>query len=195
MPFFIHFKITPEQRKRAKKLAPKGAYNDNSITDGERNVIGVLAELCFIDLLKTFVDVSAIDYTPTYDYDILVGTTKVDVKTKQRNYPPTNDYDASIVDYNKQKCDCYIFTSITTNKAGEYTDFYFLGYLEPEEYFKLSTFKRKGDPDGTNMIKKNNVYVPFKITKDCHQLKYHHLKQFPEECFEEALANGYDIVR
>lgn len=177
----LKLKIPDQLIVSANNSVPKKAYNKRSITDGQRNVIGVLAELCTIHTFSIVNPTvySGIRYEPCHDYDMTFNGVKVDIKTKQRTVPPKLDYDASIVAYSKdmQGCDAYMFTSITVEKgSGRFKDFYMIGLISKEEYFQKATFMKKGDPDGGNMIYKNGQMVPFTIVEDCYNLKYSNLK-------------------
>lgn len=122
-----------------------------------------------------------INYSPCYDYDMIVDGIKFDVKTKQRTVTPRTDYDCSIVAYSKdkQRCDSYIFTSVTLDRqTNEYTEFYLIGYMPKLDYFNRAVFKKKGEPDGGNNIFKNGKMVEFKIVEDCYNLKYADLNPF-----------------
>lgn len=195
MSYFIHCKIPRNLIAEANKLAPKGAINNRSITNGERNVVGVLGELCYIKLIECICVDSFIDYTPTYDYDMLLGTLKFDVKTKQRTVAPRGDYAASIAAYskNKQHCDYYAFTSITIDRAtNEYTDFYYLGHIRKNNYFKRATFKKKGELDGNNIVNKNGNFKPFTITEDCYNIEYNKLTQYPIDILD-GLSDDFNL--
>ncbi len=175
----IKIPITKSLISLAQDLAPTEAINNRSITKGERNTLGVLGELCTIKVLLK-AGIEAIDYSPTYDYDLLVNGVKIDVKTKQRTVAPRYDYDASIVAYSKDKqmCDEYIFTSITIDRETKgFKDFYIIGKMKKYDYFKNSTFMRKGDPDGNNTIFKNGRLQTFKIVEDCYNMKYGQLEE------------------
>lgn len=85
-------------------LAKTEALNttlNRSITNGKRNVMGTIGELCYLVLLDSIYDTDLINYNPTYDYDVILQNLKIDVKSKQRNVPPQPNYDASIVAYSQ----------------------------------------------------------------------------------------------
>lgn len=92
--YAIKYKISQDDVAIARELAPTRAYNNLSITNGERNVIGVLGEICYIKMMAHLIPRKEIDYIPSYHYDVLIAELKIDVKTKQRTVPPEADYTA-----------------------------------------------------------------------------------------------------
>lgn len=202
MSKIIHRTIDPYYIQIAKENAPSNAYNKRSITNGERNVVGLLGELYYLRLVEEIYNDHTTFYKPTFDYDVTIKANnrdiKVDVKTKQRTGPPKDYYAASIAAYSKdqQDCDYYAFTSITVDKydSDSFSDFYFLGFIKKEDFFKQATFMKKGDLDGDNVVWKNGVKRPFTITEDCYNLPYSKLTQYSDDFLEPAFKDGFKFV-
>lgn len=196
--YAIKYKITQDDIALATKLAPTRAYNEYSITKGQRNVVGVLGEICYVKMMSYLLPRKEIDYTPSYDYDVLIGGYKVDVKTKQRTVAPQSSYAASIAAYSKdlQMCDYYAFTSITVarDNKDDFLDFYFIGNMSKSKYFSLAEFKRKGDSDGDNFVATKGK--TFTIVEDCYNLEYkslYHTKPEHIEILEEKGLSRYKL--
>lgn len=151
--------ITEEQIKRATKLYDFKVLK-NSITKGESNIYGALGEIITYDYYSKLFPVV---FENTYDYDMIIGGHKIDVKSKKTTVPPKPNYNCSIANYNiTQKCDFYHFCRIHENlKVG-----YLLGFSKKEDFFTLAEFKQKGQSDGAN----------FKFTTDCYNLPISSLK-------------------
>ena len=101
--------ISREQIERAKKLYP---FNDlkGSITKGVSNIYGALGEVIIYDLSKK--NGLNVDFTSTYDYDLIIENYKIDVKTKRTTVTPKPNYLCSISAFNtRQECDFYFFLS------------------------------------------------------------------------------------
>lgn len=191
--YILKYSIPPKLIRRAEELSLTESLN-KSITNGERNVMGTLGELCYLTLIATIYDLDDITYEPTYNYDIKIGEVKIDVKSKQRNVQPQSDYAASIVAYSKDKqlCDYYAFTTITVgNNPTNFKDFYFLGHIKKHDYFSQATFMKKGQSDGGNYIRGKGE---FKIRADCYNLNYNQLDQYPIDSLDEALTKGFQII-
>jgi predicted DNA-binding protein len=115
--------ITEKQIEEAKKLYEFDELN-NSITKGKSNIFGALGEIIVRDY---FIENKfKVNFTSTYDYDMIINNYKVDVKTKKTTVKPKVNYNCSISNSNiKQKTDYYFFVRITEDlKTG-----YLLGYI------------------------------------------------------------------
>ena len=159
-------KISEEQIERAKQLYP---FNElkGSIAKGESNIYGALGEVIIYDLSKK--NGLDVDFTSTYDYDLIIENYKVDVKTKRTTVIPKPNYLCSISSFNTgQKCDFYFFLRINENLK----DCYLLGYKKKIDFFKEATFNQKGSLDVNGW--------PFK--DDCYNLKIEMLNEFKYSC-------------
>ena len=148
--------ITAEDITKARILAEDMGQLKNSITKGQGNIYGFLGEIIVSKFL-------GIELSNTYDYDMILNNTKIDVKTKRVNTPPKDYYECSVAGLNtKQQCDVYVFTRILKDM----TTGWILGYLNKEDYFKKSTFLKKGEIDPSNN---------WKVSTDCYNLSINKL--------------------
>ena len=151
-----HINITSEDITKANILAEEMGQLKNSITKGQGNIHGFLGEIIVSKFL-------GVEISNTYDYDMVFNNTKIDVKTKRVTTPPKDYYECSVADLNtKQKCDVYVFTRILKDM----TTGWILGYLNKEDYFKKSTFLKKGEIDPSNN---------WKVSTDCYNLSINKL--------------------
>ena len=158
-------KISNEQIERAKKLYPFKELK-NSITKGLGNLRGALGEIIIFDFFtqKGY----KVDFNSTFDFDLIIGGHKIDVKSKASNYKPIDSFNCSIpASQKKQKCDYYFFTYISY----DYKKCYLVGYKSKKSFFEEAKFSRKGeiDPNG------NGVWT---FKDDCYNLKIETLKDF-----------------
>lgn len=154
--------ITKEQIERAKKLYPFKELK-GSITKGNSNIYGALGEIIIYDLsVEKGMDV---DFNSTYDYDLIINNYKVDVKTKRTTVIPKEDYLCSISSFNTtQKCDFYFFLRINENLK----ECYLIGYKSKGDFFKESSFNKKGTLDVNGWTFKD----------DCYNIKIKQLNKF-----------------
>lgn len=133
-------KPTEEQKKLAHKLANEMGSIKNSITKGEGNAAGFLAELVVASLLDG-------QAKSTKDYDIITKDGKtIDVKTKRTKVPPRDYYECSIAKTSlHQNCDYYVFTRCLPDGT-----IYILGDCSKDNYFKKARELKKGQQDGDN---------------------------------------------
>jgi hypothetical protein len=193
----LHKPISQVVLDAAAATVPSGKLNRQTIHEnGEGGVIGAIAEIYMLQILDTlYPDKEILDHSnQSYDYDILLGGIKLDVKAKKRTVAVRPDYDVSIAHYTKdqQKCDMYAFCSVTVDRNDRPLDFYYVGMMRKDDYFKRATFKRKGDPDGDNRLPNGQ---PFRIKKDCWNLKYKDLHQFSVEVLEPLKQKGYRFIQ
>jgi hypothetical protein len=130
--------ISEEQLKRAEELFEFKKLN-NSITSGEGNLAGALGEILVCDLFKG-------EQQNTYDYDIIIDTKKIDVKTKRftAKFTPTTNWNLNIPDFNTgQECDYYCFVGM----ADDYTSAYFYGFIKKNDFYSKAKFGKKGEAD------------------------------------------------
>lgn len=158
----IELNITKEQIKKAKELYEFNSLK-GSITNGESNIYGALGEVVTYDYLM--LKGHNVNFKSTYDYDMLVDTYKVDVKTKRTTVKPKDYYFCSISSFNtKQKCDFYFFVRVKE----DYSKAYLLGYISKTKFYNQSIFKRKGDLDTNG----------FKFKDDCYNIEVKQLNSF-----------------
>ena len=118
---------------------------DSSRTGGKGNLVGFVGE----ELTAAYTDATMVD---NYDYDILVGNLKVDVKTKSCSSPPKPHYLCSVMSYQlKNECDGYYFVRV--NLASK--EAWLLGYCSKTRLLEKGFFAKKGDPDGSFTFKED----------------------------------------
>ena len=140
--------------ERAKELSDFGKLN-NSIRQGDGNLVGCLGELCALHCTNF----GEIELANTYDYDLIAGDLNIDVKTKECTSKPRLEYDCSVAAFNiKQDCDIYLFVRVLNN----YQKGWVLGWIEKYEYFKKAKFFKRGEIDPSNN---------FTVKADCYNLK------------------------
>lgn len=178
---------------------PKGRLNQQTIhKDGEGKLVGFIGEIYMDHIFELiFPELPRkVEADNSYDYDIVLDETKVDVKTKQRTVAVESDHDVSIAHYtkNKQMCDTYMFCSVTVDRATKTIpqDFFFMGYMDKSEFMTKATFRKKGQPDGGN---RRPDGTPFTITKDCWNLKCNQLNQFDRQSLLPLLDYGYQLIQ
>jgi hypothetical protein len=151
--------ITPQQIKRAKDLYSFNNLN-NSITKGENQIFGALGEIVVFDYYqnKGF----DVNFNSTYDYDMLVGGFKTEVKTKKvKTY--SEIVKATVCAKNiHQKCDYYYFVQV----AADMSKAWLLGYMPRGQFYREAIFKAKDDLDTDGFV----------FTEDCYNMNVNQLK-------------------
>jgi hypothetical protein len=142
---------TDEQKEKACELSKEMGHIRNSITKGQGNFAGFIAEIIVADLLNA-------ERSPTKDYDLILNDGRtVDVKTKRTTVIPKPYYDCSIAATSThQGCDLYVFTRYMEGGA-----LYILGDCSKEDYFNRARFLKRGEKDGDN---------GFIVKADCYNL-------------------------
>jgi len=142
---------TDEQKEKACELAKEMGHIRNSITKGQGNFAGFIAEIIVADLLNA-------KRAPTKDYDLILNDGRtVDVKTKRTTVIPKPYYDCSIAATSThQGCDLYVFTRYMEGGV-----LYILGDCSKEDYFNRARFLKRGEKDGDN---------GFIVKADCYNL-------------------------
>ncbi len=154
----VHVPPDDPIRKQAKSEAEKLGDLHGSITNGDGNFSGILAEFVVADVLDC-------ERCNTYERDLIRNGIAIDVKTKRRTVDPKPEYEASISDHNtEQDADVYYFTSVNT----ESNIVSLCGYLGTDAYYDVSTFYEQGDYDPSN---------GFEFKSDCYNVEYSKLKQ------------------
>ena len=160
----VEVEISVEILKKAESKARQMGKLKNSITKGLGNLAGFVGE----EIIREYIE--GIE-SNTYDYDVVKGDYKIDVKTKRTTVKPKAHYEASIAAYNtRQNCDIYAFVRVLE----DFSKAWILGWEFKKDYFKRSRRLYKGQLDGTN---------DFVVKADCYNLKYSQLRQFktPEQ--------------
>jgi hypothetical protein len=119
------------------------AYNDTTILEnGSGQRAGLIGEMAFAHALA--------EQRVTYQHlggdkqhhDFLVGDVKVDVKAKQRNVPPSYDYDAHVTASIKDAdCRLYVFVSVTNGQPT------LMGWCGKDEFWSKARIVQEGELD------------------------------------------------
>ncbi len=125
----------------------------NSIRRGEGNAYGFLGEIVLAKAIGATIQ-------NTFDYDLVVGKFKIDVKTKACTSEPQPDYDCSVAAFNiKQACDYYMFVRILE----DFSKVWLLGKKKKEDYYKEARFCEKGEIDELSTF-------DWRFKADCYNL-------------------------
>ena len=148
----IKVDITEDMIATANEKAIEMGKLNNSILNGAGSIAGFIGEQITLKVLGG-------QWSNTYDYDIVVGDKRIDVKTKQTTVTPLPHYECSIAAFNiEQKCDAYAFVRVLKDLSVGW----FLGVSEKDVYFNAATFMKKGDVDPSNN---------FIVRADCYNLR------------------------
>lgn len=154
---FPEVKITAEMSTRAFGKAVEMGKIKNSITGGDKNLIGFLGEEVVAKYL-------GVDPNNNYEKDIDYKGLGLEVKSKDTTAYPKGSYEVSVASYNtKQKCDHYVFTRILT----DFSVGWILGYMPKKDYYEKARKMTKGEIDGTNN---------FEVKADCWNMFISDLK-------------------
>lgn len=141
----------------------------NSILSGAGNIAGYVGQDAILAIY------SKARSTDTYDYDVSIGVSTFEVKTKQRTVKPRPTFECAVPLANpNQATDFYMFVSLWNFEKA-----YLLGYIKRDEFFKLARIQRKGDLD------QNNGFV---CKADCYSVKVNQLND-PEEIFKMGIKS------
>lgn len=159
----IKVQITQEMLDKA-KARDDGQMNFRSFLKGKGNIIGFLGEYIVQSVRSDFKNVDS------YDYDFLIGSQKIEIKTKSQSadQTPLSNWEASIdVNSLHQDTNFYIFCRIL-KKDDQYPYGWILGGISKKDYIDKSRRLAKGDFDGNN---------GYKVKQDCLNLEYINLRQ------------------
>ena len=149
-------KITKTALDRVRVRAEKLPLLKNSIRNGEGKIVAFIGEEVAKHVLKGRIE-------DTYDYDVIYGQTKVDVKTKERTVAPRSFYECSVANFNtRQDCDEYAFVSVLDN----FQEAWYLGKISKKKFYETATFHKKGEVDPANN---------FTFKADCYNIPIHKL--------------------
>jgi hypothetical protein len=125
----------------------------NSITNGRSEIYGKLGEV----IVKDYCDqITESSYNSTYDFDLIIGGLKAEVKTKRTTVIPQPHYNCSVSGFNtSQDCDIYVFVRILEDM----TSGYILGFLPRKKFYDLATFGEKGGLDDGFSFKSDTYNV------------------------------------
>ena len=158
----ITIKPTEAQKDKAIRLSKQLGSLKNSITKGEGNYAGLLAEIIMVDYLQG-------KHQSCRNYDIVLdGGKTVDVKTKRTTVYPKEYYACTIPKTSaNQKCDIYVFCRYNTKNE----HVYICGYIDKSTFFDRAHFGKKGEKDPYNTL----VYKA-----DCYEVAINDLKSIED---------------
>lgn len=142
----IKITISEADIEEAKKLFDFKKLN-NSITSGEGNLSGALGEILVCKYFNGRQE-------NTFDYDLIIRDTKIDVKTKRytAGLTPNINWNLNIPDFNTtQKCDYYCFIGL----SDKHDVAYIYGFINKEQFYNIAIFGKSGeiDPQGNGTWK------------------------------------------
>lgn len=136
----IEINITDDMLVKAREKAVEMGKLNNSILNGNGNLAGFIGEQIALFVLGG-------EWVNTFQYDLIVKGSKVDVKTKQTTVKPLPHYECSITEYNtNQDCDYYAFTRVKK----DFSVGWYLGVIKKHHYFKKARYLKKGEVDESN---------------------------------------------
>jgi hypothetical protein len=132
--------IDEATRENAKLILQGREVLKNSILHGAGSMAGTVGELAVAKFMKA-------KHAPTFDYDLLHGTLRIDVKTKQSHYAPRQNFRVNLPCVNiTQKCDWYVWTFVDY----DLTTCWIAGYSIKTEMPKLAVLRKKGEVNPDN---------------------------------------------
>jgi len=148
---------TDEMISKALKRAVQMGAIKKSITKGRGNLAGFMGEEAFCE----YTGASIVMDKNMFDYDVVLGNDRIEIKTKRRTVKPKPNYDVSVADTSThQRPDEYVFISMEfeeviaiNNKQKVYNELkniWLLGSKDAKEYFKHATKWDKGRVDRSN---------------------------------------------
>jgi hypothetical protein len=134
----ISLDVTAEHMEKAKALFEFKKLN-NSITEGDGNLAGALGEILVCEYYKGI-------QQNTFDYDLIIKSLKIDVKTKRytARFTPSLKWNLNIPDFNTtQDCDYYCFVGM----PDDYSKAYIYGFILKSKFYEIATFGAKDEID------------------------------------------------
>jgi hypothetical protein len=135
--------ITPnlEQVNRAAKLYEFQVLN-NSITEGDGNAAGAMAEICFFDYFKD--KGKEIIHAQHYDYDFILNQKKIEIKATRVNNPPRLAHQFKLpCNHYDQQCDFYCCIYV----MNDFSKVYINGYISKQDFFDNAILHLEGEKD------------------------------------------------
>ncbi len=155
----IEVKISDIDMMTARSRSDLMGVLASSRTQGKGNLAGFVGEA----LTEKHTSGKLVE---SFDYDILIGDLRVDVKTKSCSSEPKAHYLCSVMSYQlKNECDGYIFVRVNLAAGVGWL----LGYIAKADLLERGFFAKKGDRDGR-----------FTFTEDCWNLKVEDLLEVPK---------------
>ena len=159
----IEIELTKDDVSRCQLKAKEIGELNNSITKGEGNLSGVIGEYVVHRYLKDS------EWKNTYDYDLIHGDKKIDVKTKRSKFKPLDGYDVAVAETSQhQECDEYIFVTVLNDASKAWI----VGRMGQKEYFSLARKMERGQLDLSN---------GFKVKSNCYNMQIKELNEVNNE--------------
>jgi len=133
--------ITPSlnQLKRAKTLYDFGILN-KSITEGDGNAAGAIAEICFLDYFSSIG--KEIFHAQHHDYDFLMNNKKIEIKATRVNNPPRLAQNFKLpCDQYDQQCDFYCCIYV----MNDFSKVFINGYISKIDFFNNAILHLEGE--------------------------------------------------
>ena len=135
----------------------------SSRTQGKGNLAGFVGEA----LTERYTSGRLVE---SFDYDIEIDGSRIDVKTKSCSSSPMGHYLCSVMSYQlKNECDGYIFARVNLASGIGWL----LGHISKSDLFDRGFFAKKGSPDGK-----------FLFTEDCWNIKISDLSEIPKVIYD-----------
>ena len=138
----------------AKKRASTLPNSKSAFMDHERHVVGFLGEEIFKKTFPTAVTSKDID---VYDYDFILYTKKIEIKTKMVTSAPKPHYECSVYTYFNQDPDFYFFCRVI-KKDDTYPYGWLLGYIDTKTFHKHSKLISKGQKQTNGFTARTNTW-------------------------------------
>lgn len=151
----IEVRITKKMLSTARAKAKEMGPLKNSIRRGQGNLVGFLGEFLVAKIIGATIE-------NTYNYDLIKGDIKIEVKSKQCSSPPLLTYEVSVAAYNTRQAvgGYYIFVRI----LDDYSKGWILGKKRKDLYFKQARFCKEGEIDEYSSLN-------WKFKADCYNLQ------------------------
>ena len=146
--------LKPALVAAAQKRAKEMGTLRNSFMGGRGNLVGLAAELGWVEYLKANNIPSRV--ADDYNFDVVAGLShdKHECKAKTTTAPPKPHYDNSVSNLNvRQKADRYVFLRIRwlgSSPEAEGGILYYCGSMPCAEFKRRATFWKKGQLDRSN---------------------------------------------
>jgi hypothetical protein len=129
----------------------------NSLMGKSGSFVGIVGELA---VFRSIAHLSPLRDN-TFGHDLLVGSRRIDVKTKRWARRPPLGAPVNVPEYSRQDCDAYIFAHLVW-RAGEGSPVEVLiaGWIERDRFIDNSTLWRRGETKDCGWV----------CSKDCREM-------------------------
>ena len=155
---YSEIRISQDMRNRAKSKFEKIKIDTAKdkrrfASEGSRLLYGYLGEVIVMDYY-------GVDDIDDYEYDIIVGEYRIDVKSISCKFKPPEHYltavnSCEIEGEHRQDADIYIFVRIREDCKGAWI----LGFIECDRFFEMSKYIQKGETYHGMKFEKANMNV------------------------------------